>query len=362
MRDFSLVWLGALSLSLCMASWGASAQQAAPEPASTAPPAATSASAAEHVVGHEDWTSITLDGSTLHARTVIQAAGIPDMTQNTFIRELYQVQWRPNDPIDLYVIRPKNVARPPVVLYLYSYPQGTDRFKDDHWCTTVTDGGYAAVGFVSALTGQRYHDRPMREWFVSELPESLADSAHDVQMILNYLATRHDLDIQRVGMFGQGSGGAIAILASAADPRIKVVDVLEPWADWPDWLAKSKVVPEPERAAYLKPEFLARVAPLDPVQWLPKAKAERIRIQDVRTDPANPSPAQEQLEAAAPDRARIEQFGNNRALYPNAAGGHIFDWMKDQLRSDGKAVADNSPRIHYYPPAGDGPPGAPTPK
>jgi hypothetical protein len=71
-------------------------------------------------------------------------------------------------------------------------------------------------------------------------------------------------------MFGQGSGGTIAILSASVDPRIKALDVLDPWGDWPDWLAKSPQVPDAERAAYLKPEFLAKVAPLDPVVWLPK--------------------------------------------------------------------------------------------
>src|ERR1035441_1223230 len=49
---------------------------------------------------------------------------------------------------------------------------------------------------------------------------SLALTVHDVQMVLNYLETRGDLDMSRVGMFGQGSGGAIAVLAAAADSRI----------------------------------------------------------------------------------------------------------------------------------------------
>lgn len=311
---------------------------------------------------HEDWTKISLEGSTLKTGPVIQAPGTYDLPQNNFVRQLYRVEWRPNDPIDLFIVLPKHVAKPPVVLYLYSYPQDSDRFKNDHWCEAVTDGGVAAVGFVSALTGQRYHDRPMKHWFVSELPESLAESTHDVQLILNYLASRGDLDMDRVGMFGQGSGGAIAILASAADPRIKALDVLMPWGDWPDWLAKSKVVPEGERASFLTPGFLANVAPLDPATWVPKVKAERIRIQDVRTDPSTPVSAQDRLEAAAPERAKIDQFGDSRALYPAAAGGKIFSWIKEQLQSNGKAMADNSPRIQYFPAAGGGPSALPSTK
>src|SRR5580693_1507287 len=107
-----------------------------------------------------------------------------------FTRELLQVQWRSGDPIYLYVILPKGVKNPPVILYLYSYPSDTDTFVDQDFCKLVTKNGFAAIGFVSALTGHRYHDRPMREWFISELRESLVSSVHDVQMILNYLATR----------------------------------------------------------------------------------------------------------------------------------------------------------------------------
>src|ERR1700734_1539970 len=133
------------------------------------------------------------------------------------------------DPIDLYIIRPKGIAKAPLILYLYSYPSETDRFRNNEYCARLTKDGFAAIGFVSALTGQRYANRPMKEWFVSELQESLGSSVHDVQMILNYLSTRDDLDMSRVGMFGVGSGGTIAILAAAVDPRIKAIDVIDPW-------------------------------------------------------------------------------------------------------------------------------------
>ena len=106
----------------------------------------------------------------------------------------------------------------------------------------------------------------MKQWFLSELQESLATSAHDVQMVLNYLASRDDLDMDRVGMFAQGSGASIAILASAVDPRIKVLEALDPWGDWPTWMARSPFVPEQERADYLKPEFQKKIDTLEPLE------------------------------------------------------------------------------------------------
>jgi hypothetical protein len=302
---------------------------------------------------HEDWTSLTLEKSTLKAGTPILAE-TDDVETNSFIRERYQVIWRPDGAMDLYVIRPRNAKKAPVILYLYSYPQDTERFKSDGWCTGVTSSGVAAVGFVSALTGHRIRHRPMKENFVSQLQESLATTTHDVQMILNYIQTRDDLDSTHIGMFGQGSGGAVAILASAADPRIKAIDVLTPWGDWPDWLAQTPFINAGDRGNYMKPEFLAGVAPLDPTKWISKVKAQSVRIRDIRTDPLVSDIVQEKIENAAPTRAEIEQYGDGMAFIPKASGPQIFAWLMAQLKPDAvQSAADASgPHVHVYPARG----------
>src|SRR5689334_23709627 len=116
----------------------------------------------------EDWSSPALKTSNLTPVPPLLAY-VSD--QPNYTVELLQLQWRFGDPLDLYVMKPKSVKKPPVILYLYGYPADTDRFKDESFQSAVTKDGFAAVGFVSALTGHRYHDRPMREWFISELQE-----------------------------------------------------------------------------------------------------------------------------------------------------------------------------------------------
>lgn len=325
-------------------------QQEAPPSAMPSPTLKPGTAAAAF---HEDLTSISLDGSNLVPEPPVLGQK-DDRPDSKYTRELLQVNWRGYDPIDLYVLRPKGVAKPPVIIYLYSYPSGTERFMNHNWCTGATSGGYAAVGFVSALTGHRLEHRPPKEWFVSEMQESLATSTHDVQMVLNFLADRGGFDLDHVGMFGEGSGGTITILASAADPRIKAVEALSPWGDWPNWVAKSKIIPEEERPAYMKPEFLDRIAPLDPVRWLPKVKAQVIRIQDVRPNPMVPEICQKNLEAAAPENAVVDQFGDGRAfLNVMISQGLPFGWLKEQLDPKAKSVRlpEKIDRIHYYKPA-----------
>jgi hypothetical protein len=282
----------------------------------------------------ENFDSLTLEGSELIPEKPI--VGEKDEMPE-FTRELIQVHWRFADPIDLYVIRPRGVEKPPVVLYLYSYPSDTDRFKDDSYCRRATQGGLAAVGFVSALTGQRYHGRPMKQWFVSELQEALVTSTHDVQMILNYLSTRGDLNMDRVGMMGAGSGATIAILAASVEPRIKALDLLNPWGDWPDWMAYSERIPDTERPNYVKPQFLKEVAPFDPIQWLPKLKSLPVRLEIVSDDITVPVSCQKKIEsAAAQGSVQVIKFDTTKALLDASAGGKHFQWIKDQLAPSGE--------------------------
>jgi hypothetical protein len=284
------------------------------------------------LASQEDLNSLSLQGSDLQAARPVP--GEKD-EKPEFTRELLEVQWRAGDPIYLYVIRPRGVEKPPAVLYLYSYPSETDRFMNDSYCRRVTQGGFAAVGFVSALTGHRYHGIAMKKWFVSELPAVLVMSVHDVQMILNYLSSRGDLDMNRIGMFGEGSGGTIAILAAAVDPRIKALDLLDPWGDWPHWLAKSARVPDAERPNYLKPEFLKQVAPYDPIRWLRKLK-QRVRIVDVASNVVNPPTCRKKIESAARRRTKeVVKYQDGDALKASLSGGKLFDWIKDQLRQQG---------------------------
>jgi hypothetical protein len=277
----------------------------------------------------EDWNSPSLSSSSLRPATPL----VSSTEYAGYTVDLIRLQWRWADPVDLYVMKPKGVQNPPVILYLYGYPADTDRFQNETFQKTVIKDGFAAVGFVSALTGHRYHDRPMKEWFLSELQESLATSAHDVQMILNYLASRGDLDTTRLGMYAQGSGASIAILASAADARIKVLDTLDPWGDWPVWMAQSPFVPEEERAQMVSPEFLKRVAILEPIEWLPKVRARKFRLQDAVFEKNTPLEAKTKLRAAVPPATVVTLYKTPADFNVMIRGNRELDWIKTQIRS-----------------------------
>lgn len=280
----------------------------------------------------EEWTRIDLVGTNL---TPAPPVLVLTDDKPTYIREVIRLQWRAFDPINLHLIRPKGVAKPPVAIFLYSYPSTTSRFELDRFAQWIASLGYACAGFEIALAGDRFRMRPLREWFLSEMQEALATSTHDVQFLINYLQTRPDLDARQVGMFGQGSGGTVAILAAAADARIVAVDLLVPWGDWPKYLKSAAVLAKekPElRGKYSTPEFLKTVAMFEPLDHLPKLKGRNVRMTFVADEPTCPNEVQDSFERVAkPLGFLVDRNARTPAFVGKVSGVALFRWLGQQL-------------------------------
>jgi cephalosporin-C deacetylase-like acetyl esterase len=253
----------------------------------------------------------------------------------TYTEELLRVQWRRHDSIDVSLIKPAGIKKPPVVIFLYGYGTDPEKFLSQKFCETVASKGFAAVGFQSALTGPRFHDRPLKQWFVSELQESIGASVHDVQLMIDYLEKRPDLDTSRIGIFGQGSGGAISILAAAVDPRIKAIDVMDPWGDWQDWLALSPVVPDDERAGLTSAAFLEKVQSVEPMVLMHQLEGRPFRLQEALFDSAVPEAARKKIEEALPRNGILVHYIDMADYAAKVSqNGRMLDWLQTQLSRD----------------------------
>ena len=256
------------TLALITTSVAAHSQQEAPAGAKKADAKATPTQPVEK----ENWTSLgDLKTGLTPAPPVVLQSG---EHAGGFVRELVILQWRPKDSIELWISRPEGAKKTPVILYLYGHTDSIDRFHDDGWCKRATADGFAAVGFVPVLTDQRYKNRPMKEWFISD-----------------------------------------------------------PWGDWPDWLKSSKVVPDSERSKYVTEEFLRSVAPLDPVAYLRSLKTPNFRFQQMATDSFTPKAAKDRLAAALPEQAQVVKYTGPEDLMKAWKISGLAGWIKQQLRT-----------------------------
>ena len=61
----------------------------------------------------------------------------------------------------------------------------------------------------------------------------------DLLSVVDYLASRPDVDREQIGAFGFSMGGSTTLLAAARDPRIKAVAADSAWSDVRRWLRPS---------------------------------------------------------------------------------------------------------------------------
>src|SRR5215471_19029483 len=86
------------------------------------------------VLAAENWQGLTDLKTGLEPRPPMF---IQSDEQPEFVREMIRLQWRNNDPIEVWVIRSKVAGKVPkklpVIVYLYGYPDTSDRFRDNGW-------------------------------------------------------------------------------------------------------------------------------------------------------------------------------------------------------------------------------------
>lgn len=121
-------------------------------------------------------------------------------------------------------------SRRPAVIFLH----GTGSRKEEFLATmrTFVDRGFAAVAIdarhhgariVRGSGNQQYYDAMLETFRTGRGRPYLYDTVWDVMRLVDYLATRADVDATRIGLMGISKGGTEAYLAAAVDPRIAAV-------------------------------------------------------------------------------------------------------------------------------------------
>lgn len=151
----------------------------------------------------------------------------------------------------------------------------------ESWHRGFTDAGYAVLAFDHRGFGSSDGERG---WVIPEW------QLQDILNAVTYLQTRADVDGNRIGIYGMGgTGGGNAILAAAADDRIRCVISQSAVADGRDWLHRM-------RREYEWVEYLQRLE-ADARRWVTEGIGEKV---DPRLD----------LMVATPERKQVNHKGD----------------------------------------------------
>ncbi len=123
-----------------------------------------------------------------------------------------------------------SIGRRPVVIALH----GTGGSKANMFslCRKLATNGFIAVAIDARYHGERanagrgttnYQDAIVRTWRNGDEHPFYYDTVWDVLRLVDYLQTRPDVDVKRIGLIGISKGGIETYLAAAVDKRFAVV-------------------------------------------------------------------------------------------------------------------------------------------
>jgi dienelactone hydrolase len=205
------------------------------------------------------------------------------------------------DRVPGLIIRPKDVAGPgPCVLaghYLTSNKEEVFAEKAD---------AYAARGVTLLALDARYHGERQAgvgpEAAVARLGtlyNLFRLTVIDMRRGLDYLGRRGLCDPDLVGYEGRSLGGFMGSMLIGADPRVKAAVLLVSGGDWRTYLARSWVALGGNLRGARLNAAVRKLAPIDPVRWIPRARGRAVFMAAGRRDDATPFASAKALHRAA---------------------------------------------------------------
>jgi dienelactone hydrolase len=142
------------------------------------------------------------------------------------------------EPVPAYFVKPKHIEGPtPVILYNHAHGglyevgkdellNGTDYLQQPSYAVELTKMGFSALCIDMWGFGDRYgHGKTESEYFKEMLWNGQVlwgMMVYDSLQAARYLASRPDVDAERIGTLGISMGSTMAWWVAALEPRIKV--------------------------------------------------------------------------------------------------------------------------------------------
>jgi cephalosporin-C deacetylase-like acetyl esterase len=161
----------------------------------------------------------------------------------------------------------------------------------------------------------------------------------DMRRGLDYLASRKICDPKRTGYEGYSMGGFMGSMLIGADTRIKAGVFYVSGADWRKIFSASDVYFGGRITGKRLAQAVKKMAPLDPLYWIPRAKGRAVFMANGRLDERTPFASALALHNAAkqPKQVVIYNGGHDieEEFRPRVFGGS-FTFLAKYLRFSAK--------------------------
>jgi poly(3-hydroxybutyrate) depolymerase len=245
----------------------------------------------------------------------------------------------------LFVPRATPGARLAGIVMAHGAPGSTANM--DPRALLVARKGAVVLGIDAAFARRDPRD-PLS--FTARDAEEQIQTIVDLRRAVDVLVARPDVDAARLGFIGGSYGAAMGGILAGVEPRIAafVLAVGDAGflahftADDGSWLPPVSELPAAQREAWV-----AAMTPISGEVYFPKAKGDRIFLQNGQTDTAVYPHVARAFHALAPEGAEKRWYDAGHRLPPS----HFADQLEFLHRRIGIAAPTAADRQGPYPPA-----------
>jgi cephalosporin-C deacetylase-like acetyl esterase len=156
--------------------------------------------------------------------------------------------------------------------------------------------------------------------------ESSVQQVKDVRRALDVLMAQPGIDKTRVALVGHDFGAMYGALAAAVDPRVTAFVYMAGTSRFTDWFLFA-----PEREGAAKDAFIAKLAPLDPINYLPRISPRPVLLQFGTKDQFVKHEAATAMAEAIKGPKTVKTYEFEHELTYQARVDRVA-WLKEQLK------------------------------
>lgn len=151
----------------------------------------------------------------------------------------------------------------------------------------------------------------------------------ELRRALDVLLSNPSIDRERIAYVGHDFGAMYGALAAECDARTKAFVFMAGTQSFSDWFLYGPKPPDEE-----KQKFIAEMAPLDPIKYLPRLKMPKL-LQFADKDEHVSKERADALAAAAAEPKTVRVYSTGHELNAEATRDRIA-WLKEQLKTEAK--------------------------
>lgn len=206
------------------------------------------------------------------------------------------------------------------VIFLMHWLQ-SDKSLADMFAPDWAKYGYAVLAIDGIHKGERL--KPGRSILETEIKDTLwnlTQQVIDSRRGIDFLGTRDDIDLNRLGYFGISMGSMTGAIATAVDDRFKVVVLADGAGDFSVVFRKTEIpevqeiVRQIEAKGYTLEEAFDLLKPVDPVEYVGHISPRPVLLINGKKDELLPYEAMESFHNAANQPKKIVWYNSGHIL------------------------------------------------